>query len=92
MLITKSAPRSASSRSSVCTKCSSAPRSLAYRSASAVIAPSRSPSMSMKTTSLPARLGVRQRSFTSPSEKVALPAPITPIRTAVPMPPSYIIY
>jgi hypothetical protein len=39
----------------------------------------------MKLTWLPLRLSVRHRSFTSPRENVALPAPITPILTAVPI-------
>src|SRR5690349_6689501 len=38
---------------------------------------SRSPFRSMKLTRLPARPGVRHRSFTRPSENWALPAPIT---------------
>jgi hypothetical protein len=37
--------------------------------------------MSMKETSLPFRFSVRQRSLTRPREKVALPAPMTLMRT-----------
>src|SRR5262245_54797343 len=39
--------------------------------------------MSMKQTWLPARLSVRHKSLTSPSENCALPAPITLILIAV---------
>ena len=81
--MTKSASCRAASRSVVLSKLRSALNSLASLDASLWIISRRSESMSMKETRLPDRPSVRHRSFTRPSENVALPAPIREIFTGV---------